>query len=129
MSHAPIAISMGDACGIGPEIVAMGFERGALPGGFVVGDVGLMRRAAAIVGGGVGLPVAVIERAADALDVPPRCVPVLAAEHAPVAPDDVPFGRIAPPAGALAAACIRQAVRLTRAGESASVVTAPIHKE
>ena len=39
---------MGDACGIGPEIIAQAFRRsGARPGCVVVGDVGVMRRAAA----------------------------------------------------------------------------------
>ena len=51
MKHAtlPLALTMGDASGIGPEIVAMALARGAVPGGFVVGDVGVMRRAAVVV--------------------------------------------------------------------------------
>jgi 4-hydroxythreonine-4-phosphate dehydrogenase len=127
----PVAVTMGDACGIGPEIIAMGFAQGALPGGFVVGDVGLMRRAAAIVAEkeGVSLPVAVIERAADALVAPPRCVPVLpvADEAAPI--ERFVFGRTEARAGALAAACIRRAVELARNGEAGAIVTAPLHKE
>ncbi|HEU4459305.1 MAG TPA: 4-hydroxythreonine-4-phosphate dehydrogenase PdxA [Methylibium sp.] len=130
MNQPPIAITMGDACGIGPELVAMGFERGALPGGFVVGDVGLLRRAASIAGGAAGLPVAVIERPADALEVPPRCVPVLpVATASPAVVDDFVFGRTVKQAGALAADCIRHAVRLARAGEVPAIVTAPLHKE
>jgi len=128
---APIAMTMGDACGIGPEIIAKGFARAALPGGFVVGDVGLMRRAAEIVGTleGVPLPVAVIDRAADALDAPPRCVPVLplATEPAPIG--RFVFGHTVTEAGALAAACIRGAIRLARDGEAGAIVTAPLHKE
>ena len=40
---APILITMGDALGIGPEIVARAFQRGAAAGCVVVGDMGVMR--------------------------------------------------------------------------------------
>ena len=36
----PLLLTMGDACGIGPEIVARAFVRGAAAGCVVVGDVG-----------------------------------------------------------------------------------------
>ena len=68
---------MGDACGIGPEILAKVFL-GARPearGAFVLGDLVVMRRAAALCGEGL-LPVAQIEGPADALCCPPGCVPV-----------------------------------------------------
>ena len=44
----PLAITMGDACGIGPEIIVDAFQRGAAEGCVVVGDVGVMRRAMAL---------------------------------------------------------------------------------
>ncbi len=127
----PIAVTMGDACGIGPEILAMAFARGALPGGFVVGDIEVMRRAAAIVGAGdrSSLPVAVIGHPAEAAAVPPRCVPVLAVPDLPAGLAQRPFGRVDAKAGAAAAACIRHAAALARSGEVAAIVTAPIHKE
>ncbi|WP_428425694.1 4-hydroxythreonine-4-phosphate dehydrogenase PdxA [Methylibium sp.] len=127
----PLAITMGDACGIGPEIIAMAFARGALPGSFVVGDVEVLRRAAAIVSSveRVGLPVAVIERPADAGDVPPRCLPVLVPPGLPAGVAGLPFGRVDAVAGIAAAACIRHAVALALAREVAAIVTAPIHKE
>ena len=130
MKALPLALTMGDACGIGPEIVAMAFARGAVSGGLVVGDVGVMRRAAAIIGAGegVGLPVAVIESAADAARVPPRCVPVLQAPGLPPGLAELPFGTVDARAGAAAAACVRHAVGLARRGEVAAIVTAPIHK-
>ncbi|MBC8056541.1 MAG: hypothetical protein H7Y61_08180, partial [Rhizobiales bacterium] len=78
MPHAPVALTMGDACGIGPEIIAKLF-RGPLGAGcLVIGDVAVMRRAAAFTGG--MLAVAQVERVADALAVPPNCVPVLQVE-------------------------------------------------
>lgn len=127
----PLALTLGDACGIGPEILAMAFARGALPGGFVLGDLAVMRRAAALVAARerVGLPVALLERAADALDAPPRCVPVLQATGLPEGLAQLPFGQVDARAGAAAAACIRAATGLAQRGEVAAIVTAPIHKE
>jgi 4-hydroxythreonine-4-phosphate dehydrogenase len=129
--HRPVALTMGDACGVGPEILAVAFARGALPGGFVLGDVAVLRRAAALVGARerVDLPVAVIEAAAEALTLPPRCVPVWPVDALPAGLAALPWGRVDARAGAAAAACIRAALRLARAGDVAAIVTAPIHKE
>jgi 4-hydroxythreonine-4-phosphate dehydrogenase len=74
----PLALTMGDACGIGPEIIAAWFRSEAAGKAFVVGDVAVLRRAAASTGG--MLPVARIERAADVHALPPRCIPVLQAD-------------------------------------------------
>ncbi len=123
----PLAITMGDACGIGPEIVARLFTSGEGAGGFVVGDLAVMRRAAAAIGG--LLSVAAIESAADAWAVPLNCVPVLQASGLPSGLIDAPVGHVDARAGAAAAACIEQAVALVLRGEAAAIVTAPIHKE
>jgi 4-hydroxythreonine-4-phosphate dehydrogenase len=127
----PLAITMGDACGIGPEIIASAFLRGALPGGFAVGDVDVLRRAAAIVSAPdhAGLPVALIERPADVAALPPRCLPVLVPPGLPAGLATLPFGRVDASAGAAAAVCIRHAVALAQAAAVAAIVTAPIHKE
>jgi 4-hydroxythreonine-4-phosphate dehydrogenase len=127
--HAPplFAITMGDACGIGPEIVARLFSSGAADDAFVLGDVAVMRRAAALVD--ALLPVAAIDTPADRRSVPPHCLPVL--QVAGLASDlaDAPVGRVDARAGAAAAACIEAAVRLVQGGSVAAIVTAPIHKE
>jgi len=130
-SGLPVAITMGDACGIGPEIIAKAFRGGMLRGGFVVGDLAVMRRAAAIVAAaeGVSLPVAQLDCVAQALQAPPRCVPVLSVARLPDGLAELPFGRVDARAGAAAARCIREAAALARAGEVAAIVTAPIHKE
>jgi 4-hydroxythreonine-4-phosphate dehydrogenase len=75
------------------------------------------------------LAVAVIALAADAWHMPPNCIPVLPVDPASVELVTAPLGRIDARAGAAAAACIAQAVRLALAGEISAVVTAPIHKE
>jgi 4-hydroxythreonine-4-phosphate dehydrogenase len=123
----PVALTMGDACGIGPEILAKLFRTPQSTGCFVVGDVGVMRRAAAFTGG--LLAVARIEHAADTGQVPPNCVPVLQVEGLAADLLAAPIGRVDARAGAAAAACIERAVTLALAGEIAAIVTAPLHKE
>ncbi|HEY9025966.1 MAG TPA: hypothetical protein VIP05_16815, partial [Burkholderiaceae bacterium] len=73
-SHAPAAplpllVTMGDAAGIGPEIVAQAAAAGELDDAVVVGDVGVLRRAA--VACGLLLPVAQLEHPADRAACPP----------------------------------------------------------
>ena len=124
----PIAVTMGDPCGIGPEIVATLFrepERAA--GCFVIGDASVLRRAADWTGGMLAL--APIDRAAQALDMPPRCIPVLVPPGLPRDLDRLAPGRIDARAGAAAAACIEAAVALARSGQVCAIVTAPIHKK
>ncbi len=125
-SRAPIALTMGDACGIGPEIVAQLFLRDSAHGCFVVGDLAVMRRAAAQAGG--LLAVACIDTAADALAAPPRCIPLLQARQLPSDLALALQGQVDARAGAAAARCIEQAAALALSGEVAALVTAPIHK-
>jgi 4-hydroxythreonine-4-phosphate dehydrogenase len=123
----PLALTMGDACGIGPEIIAQLFRGDDAAGCFVVGDVAVMRRAAQLTGG--LRAVAHIEHAADTAGVPPNCVPVLQVEGLPAGLIEAPLGQVDARAGAGAAACITRAVQLAMAGEVRAIVTAPIHKE
>ncbi len=123
----PIALTQGDACGIGPEIAARLLREPDTAGCFVIGDVAVMRRAVALTGG--GLAVATIEHADDAALVPPNCIAVL---QPPGLPQDLlqaPLGQVDARAGAAAARCIEHAVELALAGDVGAIVTAPIHKE
>ena len=122
----PVALTMGDACGVGPEIIAKLFRQGRAAGCVVLGDVGVMRRAAAATGG--VLAVARIEQVDDALGLPSGCMPVLPVAGLPADLLDAPIGRVDARAGAAAAACIEAAVALARAGAVEAIVTAPIHK-
>ena len=126
----PLAITMGDAAGIGPEIIAKAFRDApeVMQGAFVVGDVATLRRAAQQVrrAGEVALPVVLLGAADEALHVPPHCLPVLQVE-ALAAP--VPFGRISAEAGRLAGRCVVWAAQAALRGEVAGLVTAPLHKE
>jgi len=125
----PLAITAGDPAGIGPETIAMLYRDSpqALHGCFVVGDVAVLRRASAVVcGAGPALPVAVLAAAGEALQAPPRCIPVLPVVQAqgPVA-----FGQVSAEAGRQAAASVRWAAQAALRGEIAALATAPLHKE
>ena len=124
----PIAITPGDPCGIGPEIIAKAWITAPelTRGCFVAGDVGLMRRAMALVQQAPCFPVCEIESPAQALDVPSRCLPVL--QVVPVAPN-LPWGQIDARAGRLAGEAVLWATRAALRGEISAVVTAPLHKE
>jgi 4-hydroxythreonine-4-phosphate dehydrogenase len=127
MDAKPLLLTMGDACGIGPEILVHAFRSGQCGGAFVLGDMAVMRRAAELTGG--LFPLALIERPCEAPHCPPGCVPVLQASGLPADLLAAPLGQVDWRAGAAAAACIRQAVTLALAGEVLALVTAPIHKE
>jgi 4-hydroxythreonine-4-phosphate dehydrogenase len=125
-----IAITLGDPAGIGPEIIAKAFRDAPLvtQGCFVVGDVATLRRGASFISGPgrTSLPVALMTAAADALNAPPRCIPVLPIDT--LAALVVP-GRISARAGQHAARCVVWAAQAALRGEVAALVTAPLHKE
>jgi len=128
----PIAITLGDPAGIGPEIIVKAFRDApdVTRGCFVVGDVATLRRAAGIVAGaGVALPVALLTDVQEALHCPPRCVPVwqitsTALQGQPLAP----FGQLSAHAGQLAGDCVIWAANAALRGEVAAMVTAPLNK-
>jgi 4-hydroxythreonine-4-phosphate dehydrogenase len=124
----PFLITMGDAAGIGPEIIAKAFrdEPLEMQGCVVVGDVATLRRAAALVATPLPMPVLQLESLAGALSLPPGSIAVL---QKCVLEASVPFGQVSGLAGLAAADCIVWAARTVLAGEAAGMVTAPIHKE
>jgi 4-hydroxythreonine-4-phosphate dehydrogenase len=123
----PLVISMGDACGIGPEIIARLWRDEAPRDAVVVGDVAVLRRAVAAIGG--GLAVAQLQGVGDSGRAPPRCLPVWQPAGLPADLADAPLGHVDARAGAAAARCIEAAVGEIQAGRARALVTAPIHKE
>ena len=126
----PMVITMGDAAGIGAEIIAKAFqmEPQTMQGCFVAGDVQTMRRAAAAVVpvGQVALPVAVLTAPTQVFDVPPHCIAVLQVGEA-LGP--VPWGQVSAVAGEFAGRCVMWAADAALKGDVGAMVTAPIHKE
>ncbi|HEY0826307.1 MAG TPA: 4-hydroxythreonine-4-phosphate dehydrogenase PdxA [Ramlibacter sp.] len=126
----PIAITMGDPAGIGPEIIAEAYAQAPelTRDTFVVGDVDCVRRGArSAAGGRPPLAVAGIEGIAEAAEVPPRCIPVLQAGAPPA--QLPPVGRVSAEAGRLAADAVLWAAQAALRGDIAALVTAPLHKE
>ncbi|MDH4479151.1 MAG: 4-hydroxythreonine-4-phosphate dehydrogenase PdxA [Rhodoferax sp.] len=126
----PVAITLGDAAGIGPEIIAKAYlaEPALLRPCFVAGDVATMRRALdQIVGSsGAAWPVAQIEHASEVWDLPPRCLPVL---QVGAALGPCPMGQVSAVAGEFAGRCVDWAARQALQGHIGAMVTAPLHKE
>jgi 4-hydroxythreonine-4-phosphate dehydrogenase len=118
----PLLVTMGDAAGIGPEIIVRAFKEGHLADCVVVGDVDVLRRAGSLITARVDSP-------ADLAAVPSGALPVLAPAGLPAGLARLPVGQMDGRNGAAAARCIEAAVALVRAGDAAAIVTAPIHKE
>ena len=123
----PLLVTMGDASGIGPEIIARAVAAGELDDAVVIGDLGVLRRAAAACG--LVLPVAVLEHPADRATCPVGTLAVCAPPGLDHGLAGLRFGAIEARAGAAAARCIEQAVAWMREGAGRAIVTAPIHKE
>ncbi|MEY2653638.1 MAG: hypothetical protein RLZZ524_666, partial [Pseudomonadota bacterium] len=134
---APLLVSMGDPCGIGPEILVAAALRGELDDAVVVGDVAILRRAAKAVrragragpDDGPRLPIAEIDGPQDARDVPPGALAVWPLQGLRLDPQTLPFGQVHADAGRAAALAVRQAAAAVMAGQGAALVTAPLHKE
>jgi 4-hydroxythreonine-4-phosphate dehydrogenase len=126
----PIAITLGDAAGIGPEIIAKAFVQAPdlVRGCFVVGDAAVMRRAVKLVCrvGHKQLPVVQLSSAIEVLQITTPCLPLLQVEP----PDEIPaFGKISARAGQLAGRSVVWAAQAALRGEIAALVTAPMHKQ
>lgn len=126
----PVAITLGDPAGIGPEIIAKAFRDApdATSGCFVAGDVAVMRRAvqAITAAAQVPVPVAAIHAPGDVVTLPPRCIGVLQVGQVSQPPA---WGRVSAQAGRVAADCVIWAARAALRGDVAALVTAPVHKE
>ncbi len=122
-----IAITMGDPCGIGPEVVVKaladpGVHTSCRP--LVVGNLFAMQRAVEI----TGLPLRVNE-----VDGPnsagwdPGQVDVLDIRN--LNPEDITVGKISPACGKAAMEWVTKAGELAIAGQVAGLATAPLNKE
>ena len=120
----PIAITMGDACGVGPEIIAKLFaEATSLPSTLVLGDGGILQ--GAIRSLALPLKVKLIDSPEDfqpAYDT----IHVISLSHLPA---DLPLGQLDARAGKAAYDYIRAGIDLALQKRVRAIVTAPINKE
>src|SRR5687768_932376 len=124
LEHLPIAITMGDACGIGPEIIAKLYaDAAALPPILVLGDKGLIERAVQLLS--LPLKVAAINSPED-FQSTPNTIHVIALSSLP---EDLPFGQLDARAGKAAFDYIRSEIDLALQKRIRAIVTAPINKE
>jgi len=136
-THLPLLVTMGDPFGIGPECIVKAWQherasaRSLKEDGLswlVMGDVAVLRRAAACVGG-ERVMWARLESPEDAVGLPTGVLGVLEPRGLPSGLADRPWGRVDADGGRAAIACIEQAVRWVQQGLARAMVTAPIHKE
>jgi len=109
----PIAITMGDPAGIGPEIIAMLYRNhaDAMQGTVVYGDTAVMHRACELVG--ISLDTLQVIQAGTTFDA-----------------DSLPsYGCVARLAGLSAANAVQTSVHAALRGDVSAIVTAPLHKE
>lgn len=119
---------MGDACGIGPEIIAKWWRSGG-GAAVVIGSPAVMQRAAHWLPSADRPEVVVLGSLAQQASLQPGQMGVWAPPGLPTDLLDAPIGRVDVRAGQAAAACIREAVHLAQQGRVAGIVTAPLHKE
>ena len=118
-----MAVTMGDASGVGPEIVVRRFAEGLLGSDAVVyGDAAVLAHAAAV----LGLNVAV-----HSVDVPDEAVEgsLNVRDLRLLTAEQVTPGVLSREAGAAALAYVDSATRDALAGKVAGVVTLPMNKE
>lgn len=119
----PVGITMGDAAGIGPEIIVKACAQGLRAPAVVYGDAGIMRRAAAALG--ARLDVVEVGSAAQA-QCEPGYIEVVPC-GAPL-PPDLPVGQACAPAGQAAYDYLCAAIDAAQAGHIRAIVTAPLSK-
>ena len=121
-----VAITMGDAAGIGPEIIVKALAhppvyRVARP--LVIGDLARLARAAEIARVSVGVTRVAAPGEAGFSPGTIDCIDV------GLIPGDLPFGRVSARAGEAAFRYIERAVALARSGDIDAICTAPLNKQ
>ncbi|RKN38143.1 4-hydroxythreonine-4-phosphate dehydrogenase PdxA [Streptomyces hoynatensis] len=121
-----VALTMGDAAGVGPEVIVKALAGAAADLPFrplVVGDAARLRRAAALCGVRLGIHAV---RSPEEAAWQPGTVDCVDLANIP---EDLPFGRLSPVAGEGAYQYVAEATRLASEGRVAAICTAPLNKE
>ncbi|TDG28558.1 4-hydroxythreonine-4-phosphate dehydrogenase PdxA [Paracraurococcus ruber] len=120
-----IAITMGDAAGVGPEIIMKSLAHGGLHATcrpLVIGDAGRLEEAGRITG--AVLPVRRVASPAEARFEPGT----VDCRDLGLIPSGLPWGQLSATAGDAAYRYIAEAARLAQAGEVDAICTAPLNK-
>ncbi|HEX5162527.1 MAG TPA: 4-hydroxythreonine-4-phosphate dehydrogenase PdxA [Steroidobacteraceae bacterium] len=126
MSLPTIVITMGDAAGIGPEIIMKAL---AVPGvhalcrPLVIGDAARLRFAGHLVGSRLQVMARSQANEAQFARGTVECIDLGGV------PENLPFGKVSGVAGEAAFRFIERAVRVVAAGDAQAICTAPISKE
>jgi 4-phospho-D-threonate 3-dehydrogenase / 4-phospho-D-erythronate 3-dehydrogenase len=126
MTHPHLAITMGDPAGIGPEIIVKACDRlrQRIETGdlrlLIIGSGAALKNAAAQLGGTVDIPEVSVTDAA----WPNLCFLQADREGEAIKP-----GVLSADGGRFAFKAVEQGVRLTQAGRTGAIVTAPLNKE
>jgi 4-hydroxythreonine-4-phosphate dehydrogenase len=124
LEELPIAITMGDPCGIGPEIIAKLYaDADPLPPTLVLGDERLIKRAIGLLD--LPLTVRVID-APEEFQLLSNTIHVISISRLP---EDLPLGQLDSRAGKAAFDYIRAGIDLALQKRIRAIVTAPINKE
>ncbi|TMB35028.1 MAG: 4-hydroxythreonine-4-phosphate dehydrogenase PdxA [Deltaproteobacteria bacterium] len=121
-----IGITMGDAAGIGPEVIAKALDRPEVYGlcrPVVIGDAKRMQKAAQI-----AKVSAKVKTVAGPSEAGFRHGTIDTIDVGGI-PEDLPFGKLSPVAGDGAYRFIAKAVELAKAGKIHAICTAPLNKE
>jgi 4-hydroxythreonine-4-phosphate dehydrogenase len=126
MGRPIVGITMGDAAGVGPEIIMKALKDPALYQSarpFVIGDAKILERAGRVVGGSLEVRrIRTVAEAqfrrgtADCFDLD-------------LLPADLPFGQVSEKAGDAAYRFLERAIQLANEGAIDAICTAPLNKE
>ncbi|WP_208587720.1 4-hydroxythreonine-4-phosphate dehydrogenase PdxA [Gracilibacillus suaedae] len=121
-----IGITMGDATGIGPEIIIKALEDSTIydicrP--IVIGDAKILKRATHITNSKVAINIIDDPRTAEFTHGTVDCIDLN------LLPEDVAFGKVSPLAGDAAFRYIEKAVSLAKDNKIKAICTAPLNKE
>ena len=122
-----IALTMGDPCGIGPEVIAKALASGEVHSmcrPVVVGSAWSMARAVELTG--VLLTVREVE-SAEGAGMSPEVVDIVDPHN--LNPEDVVVGQVTPACGKAAMEWVTRAAELALSGQVAALATAPVNKE
>lgn len=126
MTRPVIGITMGDAAGVGPEIIVKALSSDKVYNEcrpIVIGDAKMLERANNIVGAGLQIRVVPSVQEAAFTNGTIDCIDL------DVLPDTLPIGRISPLAGNAAYLYIEKAVELAKKNDIQAICTAPLNKE